>query len=142
MPDTCTPRGHSASGALVYSLRENGPGLRLSTNFVLVEFASRDGADEVKVHPALVALLEDLRERVGKPVHINSGYRSPAHNRRIGGASRSRHVMGLAADVTVRGMTPSQVWKVLAAMNPGGLGRYRSFTHVDVEGTNRRWDNR
>ena len=92
------------------------------------------------VHPALIALLERIRAEVGGPVTINSGYRTPAHNAHVGGASSSRHKYGQAADIHVRGMTNAQVYAVAKALNPGGLGKYHSFTHVDIEGVNRRWD--
>lgn len=133
--------GHTSGSATRYSLREHGPDFRLGEHFVLVEFASRDGADEVLVHPALVALLETVREHFGEPVAINSGYRSPAHNRRIGGARNSRHVMGLAADIVVDkgAISPRRVATYVEGLDPGGLGRYNTFTHVDVQGKNRRW---
>lgn len=136
--------GHTDGSATRYSIREHGPDFRLGEHFVLVEFASRDGADEVLVHPALVALLEAVREHFEQPVTINSGYRSAAHNRRIGGARNSRHVMGLAADIVVdRGaVSPNKVAQFVETLGPGGLGRYRTFTHVDVQGRNRRWDQR
>ena len=136
--------GHSDGSATRYSIREHGADFRLGENFVLVEFASRDGADEVLVHPALVALVEAVRAHFGKPVTINSGYRSAAHNRRIGGARNSRHVMGLAADVVVdRGaVSPNKVAQFVETLEPGGLGRYKTFTHIDVQGRNRRWDMR
>lgn len=136
----CIPRGHTLGSALQYSLRDNGPGLPLSPYFRLVEFASRDGADEVLVHPALVqSVLDPVRLHFGSPVHISSGYRSPAHNRRIGGARNSRHVYGMAADIVVRGVSPADVHAFIETLDPGGLGRYGSFTHVDVQGTGRRW---
>jgi hypothetical protein len=45
-------------------------------------------------------ILDPLRELYGKPIHINSGYRSPAVNKKIGGVSTSQHVEGKAADIT------------------------------------------
>ena len=140
--------GHTTTSATRYSLSKNGSDYRLGDNFTLVEFASRCGADEVLNHPALVALLEEVRAHfsaeLGRdvPVTISSGYRSPAHNKKIGGASRSRHPMGLAADVVVdRGrVSPDDVADFVETLAPGGLGRYKNFTHVDVQGENRRWD--
>ena len=136
--------GHADGSATRYSLREHGADFRLGENFTLGEFASRDGADEVLTHPALVALLGAVRAHFGKPVTVNSGYRSPTHNRRIGGARNSRHVMGLAADIVVdRGaVSPNKVATFVETLQPGGLGRYKTFTHVDVQGKSRRWDNR
>lgn len=133
--------GHKDGSATRYSLREHGPDFRLGENFTLVEFASRDGADEVFNHPALVVLVENVREHFGKPVTINSGYRSAAHNRRIGGARSSRHVMGLAADIVVDkgAVAPKKVAEYIETLGAGGIGRYNTFTHVDVQGKNRRW---
>ena len=144
-PDGAAPahayNGNTQGRAVTYSLRHHGADFALSPHFTLVEFASRCGTDEVKAHPALIALLGEVREHFDAPVTVNSGYRSAAHNRRIGGASRSRHVMGLAADIVVgRGQVrPREVADFLAERDPGGLAEYPSFTHVDVQGKGRRW---
>jgi len=123
-----------------YSLSGHGPGHKVSAHFTLIEFASRDGADKVIIHDALPPLLEAIREASGgRPLHINSGYRSPAHNSAVGGATNSRHKTGQAADITVRGLSPRQVYRIAKRLNPGGLGKYNSFTHVDIQGNNRRW---
>ena len=45
-------------------------------------------------------ILDPLRERYGKPIHVNSGYRSPALNKAVGGSKTSQHMTGLAADIT------------------------------------------
>jgi uncharacterized protein YcbK (DUF882 family) len=135
------PRGHTQSGSKHYSLRDDGPALALSDHFRLIEFACRDGSDAVLVHPALIVMLEAIREAAGgKPVHLTSGYRTPEHNRWVGGSTHSRHVMGMAADITVRGLSVAQTYEVAEGLEPGGLGRYISFTHVDVQGRNRRWN--
>ena len=47
-------------------------------------------------------MLEKLRDYGGFTVHINSGYRSPSYNRKIGGASKSQHTLGTAADIVVK----------------------------------------
>lgn len=49
----------------------------------------------------LMDLLDKVRERWGEPIHVNSGYRSEALNRRVGGAASSQHLKGEAADITV-----------------------------------------
>lgn len=54
-------------------------------------------------------LLEPLRVKLGKPIKVNSGYRSPAVNAAIGGAPDSAHMKGLAADIVVEGMTPIEL---------------------------------
>lgn len=127
------------SGARRYSLRRDGQGLRLAPNFLLSEFASKDGADEVLVHDNLVALLQMIRYRFDKPVVITSGYRTRAHNKAIGGATESRHIYGLAADIKVTGVSARDVQKFADELDVGGLGCYASFTHVDVDGKGRRF---
>ena len=74
----------------------------ISPHFVLMEMASKDGSDKVLYSTELMAMLEKLRDYGGFTVHINSGYRSPSYNRRIGGASKSQHTLGTAADISVR----------------------------------------
>lgn len=125
-----------------YSLREHGPAHALAEHFRLVEFASHDGADQVLVHPALVDLLEKIRRHYGRPVVIHSGYRTPAHNALVGGVPHSRHVVGMAADIHVIGIHPDDVADYAELLKPGGLGRYRGFTHLDVWAQGRRWDYR
>ena len=44
-------------------------------------------------------VLDPLREKYGKPIRVNSGYRCPKHNLAVGGASRSQHLLGEAADI-------------------------------------------
>lgn len=46
-------------------------------------------------------ILDPLRERYGKPIHVNSGYRCPALNKAVNGSKTSHHMTGLAADITV-----------------------------------------
>lgn len=132
-------QGHEKGSAKRYSLRIHGVNFQLSPHFRLIEFASRDGADEVLVHPALVDLLETVREEFGEPIHVTSGYRSPSHNRAVGGARDSRHTMGLAADVIIKRVSPSDIAEFAAKHAIGGLGTYSTFCHLDVEGHNRRW---
>jgi uncharacterized protein YcbK (DUF882 family) len=107
----------------------------------------RDGFEPVQYPPKwiderlglLCAALEVLREELGgRVVHILSGYRPENYNRAIGGARKSQHVEGRAADVVVDGVETSVVHDTAlrlakaGRMRIGGLGRYGSFTHVDV----------
>jgi len=73
-------------------------GFKLTRNFALHEFESPD-THEVKIIPELVLLLQKVRDRIGKPIQITSGYRTPEHNRAVGGAKASYHMKGMAADI-------------------------------------------
>lgn len=84
------------------SLKELGPDHRISAHFTLGEFASKDGADLVKYSTKLLFWLEELRRYGDFTIEINSGYRTASYNRAIGGASKSQHVAGNAADITVK----------------------------------------
>lgn len=130
---------YEATGLVRWSMATQST-RQLSPHFRVFEFACHDGSDEVLVHPALPWLLEAVRKAAGgRSLHINSAYRTVAYNAHIGGASRSRHITGQAADFTVRGLSVAQTYLVAKALAPGGLGGYRTFTHVDVQGLNRRW---
>lgn len=82
----------SPADARGYLLSEYGYGFQLGEHFNLGELASRDGAGFVIVHPDLVWLLEALRAEFGV-IHVNSGYRTPMHNARIGGKLCSYHTL-------------------------------------------------
>lgn len=128
------------SETIAYSLTEHGEDYRLSEHFQLKEFASADGADIVLVHPVLITLLEALRlELGGYPLHINSGYRTHSHNAAIGGKPQSRHLFGMAADLSSKHVTSREIYEVAKRVGVGGLGLYLSFCHVDVWGKDRRW---
>ena len=83
-------------------------------------------------------LLEWLRAEAGAVIDVNSWYRDPADNAAVGGAPRSLHLTGAAADVNVRGLTPPEVALLVHHQCPIsdqlGIGLYRSFVHLDVRG--------
>lgn len=90
---------------------------------------------------AVAAVADEARRRLGKPLRINSAYRSPAYNRAISGAKLSQHTRGAALDLSG---SPAALHKVLTQMRSegifrGGIGRYRTFVHVDVRGKNADW---
>jgi uncharacterized protein YcbK (DUF882 family) len=126
--------------------------MKLSENFSLSEFASKDGAafpDSVKANLQVLAdQLQVLRDHFGARVEILSGFRSEAHNLRIGGALKSFHVTGQAADIKVTGATPRQVFDTIEAlikagkMREGGLGLYSTWVHYDTRGKRIRWGNK
>lgn len=113
--------------------------LRLSKNFVLKEFLSPDLT--VDQHPLyiverlgrLARELQKVRDALGKPMIISSGYRSKAHNKKVGGASKSMHLQGLAADFDVPGMTADQVRALPIIKNwNGGVELGIDWCHLDL----------
>ena len=93
----------------------------------------------------LIDVLETLRTDLGNnSVMINSGVRCETHNRNVGGASNSRHLdkHADAADIVVAHVTPQDVQAYLLDkyLNKYGIGKYNSFTHIDVRpGGPARW---
>lgn len=125
------------------------PSVRLTENFTLAELTASDIAARKGVPndppPAVVdnlkrlaTFLEQVRLIVGRPVIINSAYRSPAVNKLVGGQPNSQHLLGLAADIRVPGMTPDEVVK---AIREAGLAydqvirEFNSWTHVSIPDT-------
>lgn len=123
-----------------YSKAKNGAE-KLSRNFRVREFACSDGTDPVFIAPELVRLLQDLRDYFGAPITVHSGYRTAAKNKAVGGAAYSQHLYGAAADISVKGVTPLRVAQQARAHlgDKGGVGRYDTFTHVDVRGKRADW---
>ena len=103
-------------------------------NFKAKEFASKDGAEIVIISKPLINLLSQLRHRIGRPIYINSGYRTPQHNKKVGGARYSYHQYGMAADIRAEGITPEELYNILDEMlgGWGGLELHDTFVHVDV----------
>ena len=83
----------------------------------------------------LALFLEDVRKAVGMPLRINSAYRSPEANAKVGGKSTSQHCRGTAADLKVKGMTPDQVVQaIIKAKLPYDqvIREFDSWTHVSI----------
>lgn len=92
--------------------------------------------------PQLVRVLKSVERHYGRPVVVTSGYRSPKHNRRIGGASGSRHTSCEAADIQIDGVSKWQLAKYLRSMpGRGGVGTYchTESVHIDI-GNTRDWN--
>lgn len=87
----------------------------------------------------LAQTLERVRTLFGnKPIHINSGYRTFQHNLDTGGKPNSYHLRGMAADIVVQGVPPHEVQKELKSWI-GGMGCYKTFTHIDIRPYRVRW---
>jgi len=113
--------------------------MKLSAHFDSSEFKCKDGSYKAP-DPKLIQILEAIREKAGKPLKINSGYRSPAYNKKVGGSPNSQHLLSKAADIVIAGMTPSEVAKIAESCGATGIGVYKTFTHVDVRPSKARWN--
>jgi len=87
----------------------------------------------------LAAFLEQVKTALGgKPVMINSGFRSKAVNDSVGSRDTSQHRIGCAADIRVPGMTPNEVVKAIMASDIGYdqlIREFDSWTHISVPNT-------
>jgi len=133
------------SGVNKYSKKEHGDMFftidgRVS-NFQIREFACKDGSDEILIDGDLVRRLQDCRDKFGVTT-INSAYRTPAWNAKVGGATNSQHVKGKASDTVCKNTSPLEVAMYAEAMGMGGIGLYSSFTHIDTRDGKARWDSR
>lgn len=118
----------------------------VSKNFTVAEFACKGAGccSTVKIDEDLVKFAQMIRDHFGKPVNINSGYRCPVHNKRIGGANGSRHTMGMAADIAVNGVAPAEVAKYAESIGIKGIGLYETakdgyFVHIDTRPNKSFW---
>lgn len=110
-------------------------------NFSPAEIAVRGGPRQgaVLINPPALDALQTLRNTLGAPVILNSAYRDPEWNRIVGGAFRSKHLMGIAFDVRDSDYY-SRDELVAAARSAGfcGFGYYANFIHIDL-GPKRKW---
>ena len=124
-----------------YSVAKDGA-TYISKNFRVREFRCQDGSDVVFIESDLVDILQKIRDHFGKAVTITSAFRTASHNKKVGGATYSQHLYGKAADIKVSGVAASVVADFAETLMPstGGVGRYSTFTHVDVRKVKSRWN--
>lgn len=123
--------------------------MKLTKNFSKSEFDSKDGSempeDVLTNIKKLAGYLQILRDNLGKKIQVNSGYRSEPHNKKVGGKPKSKHILGIAADIVVEDKTPKQVFELIellikeGKLPEGGLKAYKTFTHYDIRGKKARW---
>tara|TARA_R100001198_G_C5191879_1_gene184242 strand:- start:214 stop:567 length:354 start_codon:yes stop_codon:yes gene_type:complete len=99
------------------------------------EFDSPDiqGSGQL-VDPKLLEMIDEAREIYGKPIRVTSGYRTEAHNRKVGGVSSSSHLKGLAIDVACK--KSDDRFEMLTALLEVGFNRIGvagTFIHVDID---------
>lgn len=113
---------------------------KLSEHFSSSEFdckCMRDDCNVTYIDSSLISFLEAKRALWRKPIKIHSGFRCTHHNQRVGGKPGSRHLIGMAADISVDGMTMNKI--ASDCRDAGGLGIYKTFVHVDMRLGKSRW---
>ena len=116
-----------------YILNTDG-NAQITKHFKVKEFACKDGSQIVFIDRYLVSILEILRNQIGKPIIITSGYRTPEWNKKCDGAKYSYHMRGMAADIRVNGMSAKEIANKLNEVIPDGCGIivYNNWVHFDV----------
>lgn len=118
-----------------YSLSKDGDH-NISANFKVREFKCKDGSDTIVCDDTFVALkLQAIRNHFGQPITVNSAYRTPSYNAKVGGAKNSYHMKGQAFDIVVKGVSLDEVCKYAETIGVLGIIRYNSFVHLDSRTT-------
>jgi uncharacterized protein YcbK (DUF882 family) len=119
---------------------------QISENFNLQEFeCTHQNHRHVQVDLELITKLEKLRKRLGLPMIVNSGYRCPKRNQQVGGAEKSQHLLGKAADISLHNqqLDIDIIFNIARKIGFKGIGLYDNFIHLDVrDGNFATWNNR
>ena len=125
---------------------KKGDSAQISKNFQYKEFDchGRGCCSTTIIDEKLVEYVQRIRDHFGKPVTITSPYRCEVHNRRVGGATKSYHMQGKAADIVVQGVSSREVAKYAESIGILGIGLYETsadgyFTHIDTRTTKSFW---
>lgn len=121
--------------------------MNLTNNFTLEELTHTDhrtldntpNSDEIANLTRLALVLEQVKYTLGgKPVIVNSAFRSKAVNDAVGSSDRSQHRLGCAADIRVPGMTPDEVVRYIIASDIGYdqvIKEFDRWTHISIPNT-------
>lgn len=125
---------------------KKGDSAQISKNFQYKEFDchGKGCCSTTIIDEKLVEYVQRIRDHFGKPVTITSPYRCEVHNRRVGGATKSYHMQGKAADIVVQGVSSREVAKYAESIGILGIGLYETsadgyFTHIDTRTTKSFW---
>ena len=129
--------GKTPNGLPIYAHAQDFPDWRWP-NFKPEEMDCK-GTGRLALDPDAMDRLQALREDIGKPFFVVSAYRSPEHNRTVGGVRRSRHMEGIAFDISMSNHSQEDFVRAAERHGFNGIGRYRTFTHIDTRPNRARW---
>ena len=125
---------------------EKGRSDKIAKNFQYKEFDchGQGCCSTTIIDEKLVEYVQQIRDHFNKPVTITSSYRCEIHNKRVGGATKSYHMKGQAADIVVQGVSSREVAKYAESIGILGIGLYETskdgyFTHIDTRTTKSFW---
>lgn len=110
-------------------------------NFTVKEFACKH-CGENNIDQRVITMCQTIREALGVPVHVNSGYRCTVHNARVGGVKGSNHTKGLAADLSCS-LGAARMFEAVKDLKSQGklpdmdyciLYKRKNFIHIDCGG--------
>ena len=108
-------------------------------NFKVSEFACKH-CGQNKIDPRVLTMAQTIRDALGVPVRVNSGYRCPTHNANVGGVKNSKHTLGLAADLSCS-LGSAKMFETVKQLKAEGklpdldyCIKYRTFIHIDCGG--------
>ena len=113
---------------------------RLTKNFLYSEFTCKCGCGFNVIQLEFVRRLQMIRTLIRRPLTVVSGCRCIRHNRRVGGAKKSRHLRGIAVDVRAIGLTPKQIARIARSLGFGGIWIGKTFVHLDFRSTPCEWN--
>lgn len=128
------------AGEITTKARNNSTSWDSIKHFKKAEFTCKCGCGMNNISIELVKVLEDIRNHFGQPCTVTSGCRCASHNKKVGGVQGSRHVVGKASDIYVKGVSASTLLAYTKSLVSKGKLRYtytnnsnmNGVVHVDV----------
>lgn len=111
---------------------------KITANFKGSEFRCKCGCGKILIAEELVQQLQRVRDHFGKSVTVNSGYRCAKHNKNVGSTSGSPHLLGLAADIKIKGVSSEDIAIIAEQIGFDGIALINDAAiHLDLKG--RKW---
>ena len=120
---------------------KKGESIQISEDFASTDFdcKCKHYCKSTEIDHVLVEYLQKIRDHFGVPVDINSAYRCKKYNATKNGATSSKHLYGMAADIKVKGIKPIKVAQYAESIGIKGIGQYSKFVHIDTRLTKSFW---